>query len=212
MTTGRTTTATVALLSLGAVLLAGCGVAPEGTADAGPSGPDVPSETVLLTEPAACPSGMGTPQPSHDHSGTGLPDLRLECLGPGPAVSLAGIPGPAVLTGWASWCGPCRQEMPAFERLAQQTRSEAGAGSLSVWGVLSEDDAAAGADFVTSTAVSFPSVVDSDGALRKALARPGLPVTVLLASDGTVAHVYSGPAVTYDQLLALVSEHLEVDL
>jgi len=81
-----------------------------------------------------------------------------------------------------------------------------------VWGVVSEDSAEAAEQFVTTTGVSFPSVVDPDGALRKSLARPGLPVTVFVAGDGSVADVYSGPALSYDQLLALVSEHLEVDL
>lgn len=220
-----------AVASLAVVSLTGCGVAPENAADARLQ--QQAAATAPIGDPAACPSPMPTPvghtaraaaggDPAGSAGSEGasaslsestvLPDLTLECLGTGPAVSLPEIPGPAVLTVWASWCGPCRQEMPAFERLAEASESESGAPVLSVWGVVSEDSAEAAKQFVTTTGVGFPSVVDPDGALRKSLARPGLPVTVFVAGDGSVAGVYSGPALSYDQLLALVSEHLEVDL
>ena len=83
---------------------------------------------------------------------------------------------------------------------------------LAVWGVVSEDSPAAAADFARAAGVSFPSLVDQEGALLTSLARPGLPVTVLLRADGTVAHVYSGPALTYDRVLSLVDDYLGVDL
>jgi thiol-disulfide isomerase/thioredoxin len=49
-----------------------------------------------------------------------LPDLTLPCFTGGRPVGLADLRGPAVINLWASWCGPCRTELPAMQRLADQ--------------------------------------------------------------------------------------------
>ena len=64
-----------------------------------------------------------------------LPDLRLPCFTGGEPVGLDAVRGPAVINLWASWCGPCRKELPAFQRLAGRT-----GGQLHVVGVDTRDD------------------------------------------------------------------------
>ncbi|HSI26458.1 MAG TPA: TlpA disulfide reductase family protein, partial [Aeromicrobium sp.] len=50
-----------------------------------------------------------------------LPDITLPCLGAGPPVDLARIAGkPTVINAWASWCGPCRKELPFLARAAEE--------------------------------------------------------------------------------------------
>ena len=49
-----------------------------------------------------------------------LPDVTLPCLGGGPSTSLAALEGPLVLNLWAQWCGPCREELPYYQRLHEK--------------------------------------------------------------------------------------------
>ena len=67
--------------------------------------------------------------------GDGLPELALPCLGAGDPVQLAGLTGrPRLVNIWASWCGPCREEMPWLQQ-AHDT------GEVDVLGVDAEDQA-----------------------------------------------------------------------
>ena len=62
----------------------------------------------------ACAPGAGEPVDG------GLPAVTLPCLGGGQEVDLARCAGPLVVNLWASWCGPCRQEMPVLEDFHEQ--------------------------------------------------------------------------------------------
>ena len=119
-----------------------------------------------------------------------LPDLSLPCLAGGPDVPLARLAGvPLVLNAWASWCGPCRAELPAFERVAEAARQ----GSVRVLGVDTEDAPASGLAFAAARGVHIPSVLDGSGALRTSRHIAGLPFTLFVRPDGSVASVHVGP-------------------
>lgn len=103
-----------------------------------------------------------------------------------------------VLNFWASWCGPCRAEMPLLDRTAQR---HAGQG-LSVVGV-AVDEAAATRDFLKDSPVGYPILVDepvngSDLSVTYGNNRSVLPYTVLIGRDGRILaqHFgsFSGPA------------------
>jgi cytochrome c biogenesis protein CcmG/thiol:disulfide interchange protein DsbE len=198
--------AALATLALPA-LLAGCGRSESGADGTRASG--------------AAPAGScaGTVSGGSDAAGTiapgrpataspALPDLTFDCLGDGEAVPLRTITGaPTVVNLWASWCQPCRQELPSFQRLAQ-----AAAGSVRVVGVVTEDSADRARSLAADLGLSFPSLVDAGGRLRRELGVPALPVTALIAADGRLAHVYSGPPLEYGALRALVADRLRVQV
>lgn len=142
-------------------------------------------------------------------SASALPDLSLSCLGDSSAqVPLRRLTGtPTVVNLWASWCVPCRQELPALARL-----STAAAGRLQVVGVASRDVPSNSVAYAGEAGLPFPSLQDQDGNLLRSLRRVGLPVTVLLTADGSVADVYQGAPLTDPTLRALVKDKLGVDV
>ncbi|MQA24361.1 MAG: redoxin domain-containing protein [Micromonosporaceae bacterium] len=117
-----------------------------------------------------------------------LPALRLPCLGAGPAIDLAELGGqPTVVNAWASWCGPCRREMPGMQEVYQEHGDE-----VRFLGVSTRDDPRAAAAFVEELGVTYPQVIDQDGQLLRPLAAPGLPVTLVLDAQGRVSTKHLG--------------------
>jgi thiol-disulfide isomerase/thioredoxin len=153
----------------------------------------------------ACPT-PGAPSTA----GYALPDLSLPCLGAtdgAATVPLRRLTGrPMVVNLWASWCAPCREELPAMARL-----SRSAGGRLRVLGVASLDPPGNSASFAADSRLPFPSLTDRDGDLERGLRRNGLPVTVLVRTEGTVAYVYQGPPLTDTTLRELVKDKLGVD-
>lgn len=120
--------------------------------------------------------------------GERLPALSLPCLTPGPDVDLGDLRGTPVLVNlWASWCDLCLREMP----LLQQTHLEHG-DEIVVIGVDTKDRPDAAAAFLDGVDVTYPQLVDLDGALLRTVGVPGLPVTLMLDRDGQVAARHVG--------------------
>jgi cytochrome c biogenesis protein CcmG/thiol:disulfide interchange protein DsbE len=102
----------------------------------------------------------------------------------GKAIRLRAYRGKVVLLNfWATWCGPCRTELPRFAAW-QRTYEEEG---LQVIAISMDDDRATARTMARSLALDFP-VVMGDAALGERYGRVlGLPVTFLVARDGTIA-------------------------
>jgi len=187
---------------LGAAVLAGCTAEP---VTAPPLQSRVEVDTPALRQVKA---EIGVePCPEVDGRRSDLPELVLPCLGGGRDVSLAAIEGPAVVSMWASWCGPCREELPLLQRLHE----EAGDG-LTVLGVDYQDprpDWALG--LLAETGARFPQVADPGGSLADEYRFRGLPVVLLVAEDGQVTPEV-GEVESYSELGALVEEHTGVSL
>ena len=106
-----------------------------------------------------------------------LPDLE------GRTVSLEGLRGQVVLLNfWATWCLPCREEMPLLEKLHR----ELGPNGLVVLGVNYRESAAAVRAFLKAHGLTFPVVLD-DGEAAKRYAVYAIPVTFLIDRQGKVA-------------------------
>ncbi|WP_249999829.1 TlpA disulfide reductase family protein [Actinoplanes sp. M2I2] len=150
--------------------------APPPSAASGPSGESGPSGG---SRPSAASGSSAASGPSAA-GGIDLPDLELPCFtGDDDRIALRQIRGPAVINIWASWCQPCRTELPVMQSLADQA-----AGRLTVLGVDSGDQRAKGAEFATDKGVRMPTLFDEKGALLNGLGRVNLPVTVFLDASG----------------------------
>ncbi|MGY1591030.1 TlpA family protein disulfide reductase [Geodermatophilus sp. SYSU D00708] len=191
---GRGRGAAAALLL--AAALAGCG-SDEPDAAAAPTEPPVENTT------APCPA-----QPDQPASGGEvLADVTVDCLGGGELAFARAQGLPTVVNLWASWCGPCREELPIVQRLADEAGDR-----LKVVGLVSQDPAANGRAFAADAGITMPTGVDADGDLAIEQGLRGLPYTYLLRADGSVAHLQLRPVTSLDELEGLVAEHLGVQV
>jgi thiol-disulfide isomerase/thioredoxin len=146
----------------------------------------VPAETVTATRfPTIAGLSRNNPALAPEFV---LPDLFDESLNRG-LVNYTGRP--VILNFWASWCVPCKEEMPALQRAYEKHR-DAG---LIVLGVNQTfvDDLEAAREFVNELALTFPNVRDDSGNTSKGLYRiMGLPTSVLITPAGEIAHKQIG--------------------
>lgn len=193
-----------ALLSAGVLagVLAGC-------TDAGVTPPPAESRIDVDTPPlraakdaagiADCPSPRGT--------GSELPDVTLPCLGGGAAVRLPDVSGPAVMPLWASWCEPCKEELPLFQRLARES-----GGRLTVLGVNYQDtqpDLAI--ELLDGAGARFPQLADPAGVLADSYRVRGLPGVLWVSEDGSTSFANTRVH-DYQDLVSAVSSELDVTL
>lgn len=135
-----------------------------------------------------------------------LPELELACLGAGGAVDLSRLRGPAVVNLWASWCKPCREELPLFARLDEQTGDR-----LAVVGIdVQDSDPEAAVRLAADAGVTYPQLVDPDSVARGPLRVVGLPQTLFVDAQGRMVRTERVPFTSYDDLTAAVRQHLEV--
>lgn len=123
------------------------------------------------------------------HNGRSVPPLPGERLSGAP-VTLASLRGhPALVTFWASWCGPCTQEAPALERFSQGLGHRA-----TVVGVNWEDPSLSEARaFVKRYGWSFPNLRDPQGSVGRGYGVAFLPTTVAIDGAGRVRATLRGP-------------------
>jgi len=104
---------------------------------------------------------------------------------------------------WATWCPPCRQELPVFQQLAVQ-----GADRVHVIGVDTMDDRAEAIRLAERLGVTFPTLVDPTREVLRTYGGLGLPMTLFVDGEGKVRHVYNNKALDGPTLSALVEQHL----
>lgn len=89
---------------------------------------------------------------------------------------------------WATWCGPCRMEMPGFEKLYAERKKD---GFLIL--AINEDKDQGELDaYLKAKPVSFPVLVDRDGALASRLGIRAFPTTILVDGDGKIVKLIEG--------------------
>lgn len=168
---------------------------------AAPAGPEVEA----LRASAAlnpCP----TPQPGAPEPAGPLVGLVVPCLGaPGEVDLAAALAGrPALLNVWASWCAPCREEIPVLDAYANRPDA------IPVVGIDVRDDAAAALGLMADLGARYPSVVDTGGELWQALDVPlAIPTTYILGTDGSLQRV--NPPIVFadpDEVAATVRRYL----
>jgi peroxiredoxin len=122
------------------------------------------------------------------------PDFTLRTMN-GPNMRLAEQRGRVVMVNfWATWCGPCRQEMPQLDRLYQKYKSS----GFVLLGVNVDEDVLKATDVAAKLGVSFPVLLDTDKAVSKLYDLSTMPSTVLIDRDGKVRYVHRGYLTGYE--------------
>lgn len=120
-----------------------------------------------------------------------LPALDLPTVDASATIDLADLGGPTVLNLWATYCAPCRREIPDFETVHREVAAD-----VRFIGVNIGDTPEQIADYLSTLddpAVTYEQVVDLMGDLPDALGTITLPVTVFVADDGEIVEVHDGP-------------------
>ncbi len=171
-------------------LVAGCSTA--GPTPAGGDGQGFVSGdgSLSVVDPAAR-------EPAPELSGTTLDGEQL---------ALSELQGDVVvLNVWGSWCAPCREEAPYLQGVYDDTRRD----GVRFVGINTRDDLAAATAFERRFAITYPSLVDTDGRLllqfRGSLPPSAIPSTLVIDREGRVAARVLGPT-TYSELKRLVDE------
>jgi peroxiredoxin len=140
-------------------------------------------------------------------TGQSAPDFALKSSS-GENLRLSEFRGDVVMVNfWATWCGPCRQEMPLLDELY----SRYGRVGFSLLGVNIDDNSSKAMDMVSELGVSFPVLFDSRKEVSKLYEVGAMPVTVLIDREGTVRYVHLGYKPGYeekylDQIRSLLRE------
>lgn len=119
--------------------------------------------------------------------GDTAPDFTAD-LADGSTFTLSEQRGKVVLLNfWATWCGPCVEEMPAFEKLHKEYGEE-----VAVLAVNSLEDEETVRQFVAETGYTFPIAFDVEGTVNMKYPTDGIPYTLVIGKDGTVQNIFVG--------------------
>lgn len=125
---------------------------------------------------------------SADTSKGPAPDFALKS-GDGKNLRLSEFRGDVVMINfWASWCGPCRQEMPLLEELYQEYEPL----GFTILGVNVEENSAKAKDLLRKIPVSFPVLFDNTSKVSKLYDVVAMPSTVLIDRDGNMRYLHQG--------------------
>lgn len=135
-----------------------------------------------------------------------LPEITLESFTQDEPLDLSTVEGPAVLNFWASWCAPCRRELPIVEAFAEKNPD------VAVLGINFQDQQTeAAADLLAQSGADYPMYVDTLGELSGQEPFPnlrGLPYTALVDARGRLVFDEFIELESVDQLEGMVRKHL----
>ena len=160
----------------------------------------------LLVFPREQPSQTSAVVSSH-FVGKLAPDFTLSTLD-GAEVSLSQFVGqPVLINFWASWCLPCREEMP---KLVQSFETHKAEGFMLLGVNLTYSDSVPDAQaFASEFKITFPVLLDKDGAVAEKMYQiPGIPTSVFVSRDGTIERIQVG-VMTGKQIKQYVAEILK---
>jgi len=124
------------------------------------------------------------PQPNHP-----APDFTLQTLD-GTTVTLSELKGQVALINiWATWCPPCRAEMPTIQATYEQYRDQ----GFTVLAVDLQEEPSRVAAFMERYQLTFPALLDVDGKVSSDYRAYALPSSFFVDRDGRIRAVYRGP-------------------
>jgi cytochrome c biogenesis protein CcmG/thiol:disulfide interchange protein DsbE len=182
------------LIALVAIVIVGLRQAPEGTAPRQPTVSRLGADDVRAKLANAPPRLAAL----HRQANALLPGSRTALV-----QRLRTLRGhPAVVNVWAAWCGPCRAELPIFQRAALDWGER-----VAFVGVDVRDSAASAARLLREIPVPYPSYQDPEGEIATAYRLVGTPSTIYYDAAGAQTHVHAGPYLTRSALDADIRRH-----
>lgn len=159
---------------------------------------------------SAVPAAATTTEISSPRQGFAAPDFTLDLLGGG-EVTLSDLRGLVVIVNlWASWCPPCRAEMPAMQRLYEANRAR-GLEILAV-NTAYQDSRTSAQDFISEYGLTFPIPLDLSGSVARQYQLRALPTTFFIDPEGIIRQVVIGGPMSEATLQIAVESLLsEVD-
>lgn len=159
---------------------------------------------------SADPSGASTngqiPAPQ---KGFLAPDFTLETMS-GTAYKLSDLRGQVVLVNlWASWCLPCRAEMPAIQKVYEELK-ERGLVVLAV-NSTSQDNVNSVEAFVAEYGLTFPVLMDYDGTVARLYQLKSLPTSFFIGRDGLIRNMIVGGPMSETTLRTQIESLLDED-
>jgi thiol-disulfide isomerase/thioredoxin len=122
------------------------------------------------------------------------PDFTLKSKDGG-NIRLQDLRGEVVLLNfWASWCGPCREEMPLMDQIYKDYKDL----GFTILAVNVDEDSADADRFLSSVPVSFPVVYDSQSKVSEMYKVDAMPTTILIDRDGNKRFLHRGYKVGYE--------------
>ena len=163
---------------------------------------------LLLSGTVAAPLALAA-TPGEVPVGAVLRDASMQGLS-GATQQLSAFKGkPLLINVWASWCGPCLEEIASIEHLSQRY----GGKQFNVIGISTDDYWTNAKGFLQKTRISFPNFIDNRLALENMLGANRLPLTILVDAQGRVlSKVYGAQAWDSPESLAMISKAFKVKL
>jgi thiol-disulfide isomerase/thioredoxin len=116
---------------------------------------------------------------------------------------------PLIINVWASWCGPCKDEMGSLEQLARRYNGN----EFNLIGISIDDDGNAAAAFIEQFEITFKNFLDSNVFLENMLGANTIPMTILVDSHGRVLAKARGKREWYSpEVVAAIGEVFKIEL
>lgn len=192
----------VALFAAATVVLTGCAPRPEvllpplqagrAPAPAPTTGLRDPMDISAPSPPSPKPTSTGltikSERPKPPRPGEKAPDFTLNDLD-GKAVSLSDFRGKVVLISfWASWCGPCRVEIPHMIKVYDELHDQ----GFEILAVNLRENESTVAKFAKAAKMDFPILLDRDGTVSAAYYARGIPTSVFVDRKGIIGYAHTG--------------------
>lgn len=130
--------------------------------------------------------------------GKALPEFSLNNL-EGQNVSVGGPGKITVINFWATWCPPCREEMPELERFFEKNQQK-----IQFYAINLQESQGKVQDFMYENKYTMPVLLDANGIVAKQFQIAAIPTTIIVDKNGLIKHRQSGP-MTMNELEGIIN-------